>query len=220
MSLMKNHRSNKHLDPKAPFVIDTHDLGRSPGSMRELTREASVPRAIGNDVIAIPEGTTVDLDIRMEAVVQGVLITGRIAGKAVGECVRCLDPVTIPLDLYFQELFTYEPETRGKSRDKEIDLEDEEDPLPQLIEELADLEPTLVDVVVPNLPYQPHCRPDCPGLCPECGESLAKDPIHQHAVPDNRWGGLAGLVFEESASVGDTKHLSDDGSSQREQEES
>lgn len=210
-------RSNKHLDPKAPFVIDTHDLSRSPGSMREITRKVSAPQAIGNDVIAIPEGSPVELSMRLEAVVQGVLITGRATAVATGECVRCLEPVTIPLELRFQELFTYEPESRD--RNKEIDLDDE-DPLPQLIDEMADLEPAIIDAAVLNLPYQPHCRPDCPGLCPECGEPLAKDPTHKHAVVDSRWSELSGLVFEDSTSVGDTKHLSDDGSSQHEQEES
>jgi len=188
--------------------------------MREVLLEVEVPRAIGNDVIAIPEGSLIILNVRMEAVVQGVLFTGRVAGLAVGECVRCLEQVDIPLDLYFQELFTYEPETRSRGKEVDLDPEDEEDPLPTLVEELADLEPTLVDVVVPNLPYRPLCQPGCPGLCPECGALLAQDPTHQHDLTDNRWSGLSGLVFEESASVGDTKHLSDDGSSQREQEES
>lgn len=212
-----NRHSSKHLDPKAPFVVDTHDLGRSPGSMREIIRQVSTPVAIGNDVIAIQEGSPVDLNMRLEAVVEGVLITGRLRGEAHGECVRCLEPVTMPLDLGFQELFTYEPETRDRSR--EIDL-DEEDPLPELVGDLADLEATLIDAVVLNLPYQPHCRPDCPGLCPECGALLAKDPTHHHEAADSRWSGLAGLVFEDSPSLGDTKHLSDGGSSQREQEES
>lgn len=212
-----NRRSNKHLDPKGPFVIDTHDLPRSPGSMREITRQVQAPHHIGNDVIGIAEGAPVEFSMRLEAVVEGVLITGRATATATGECVRCLEPMTLPLDLHFQELFTYEPESRD--RKKEIDLEDV-DPLPELVDQMADLEPALIDAAVLNLPYQPHCRPDCPGLCPECGELLSNDPTHHHAATDTRWSGLAGLVFEDSASVGDTKHLSDDGSSQHEQEES
>jgi uncharacterized protein len=185
-------RSNKHLDPKAPLVVDTHELGRSPGSMREITRQVLAPRAIGNFVIAIPEGSPMELTMRLE-------------------------PVTIPLDLHFQELFTYEPDLKGRKH--EIDLDDE-DPLPQLIDEMADLEPAIIDAAVLALPYQPHCRADCPGLCSECGQPLAADPTHHHEPADSRWSGLSGLVFEDSASVGDTKHLSDDGSSLLEQEES
>jgi uncharacterized protein len=210
-------RSNKHLDPKAPLVVDTHELGRSPGSMREITRQVLAPRAIGNFVIAIPEGSPMELTMRLEAVVQGVLITGQATAQASGECVRCLEPITIPLDLHFQELFTYEPDLKGRKH--EIDLDDE-DPLPQLIDEMADLEPVIIDAAVLALPYQPHCRADCPGLCSECGQSLAADPAHHHEPADSRWSGLSGLVFEDSASVGDTKHLSDDGSSLLEQEES
>jgi uncharacterized protein len=210
-------RSNKHLDPKAPLVVDTHELGRSPGSMREITRQVLAPRAIGNFVIAIPEGSPMELTMRLETVVQGVLITGQATAQASGECVRCLEPITIPLDLHFQELFTYEPDLKGRKH--EIDLDDE-DPLPQLIDEMADLEPAIIDAAVLALPYQPHCRADCPGLCSECGQPLAADPTHHHEPADSRWSGLSGLVFEDSASVGDTKHLSDDGSSLLEQEES
>jgi uncharacterized protein len=173
-------RPSKHLDPKAPFVVDTHDLGRSPGTMREITRHVQVPRPIGNYVIAIPEGAPMDLAMRLTAVVEGVLISGR---------------------------------------KREIDLDDE-DPLPQLIDEMANIEPAVIDAAVLNLPYKPLCGPDCPGLCAECGEPLAADPTHHHEPADSRWAGLSGLVFEDSASVGDTKHLSDDGSSLLEQEES
>jgi uncharacterized protein len=210
-------RPSKHLDPKAPFVVDTHDLGRSPGTMREITRHVEVPRPIGNYVIAIPEGAPMDLAMRLTAVVEGVLISGQASAIAAGECVRCLEPVTIPLDLQFQELFTYEPDLKGRKR--EIDLDDE-DPLPQLIDEMANIEPAVIDAAVLNLPYKPLCGPDCPGLCAECGEPLAADPTHHHEPADSRWAGLSGLVFEDSASVGDTKHLSDDGSSLLEQEES
>jgi uncharacterized protein len=212
-----NRRPTKHLDPKGAYVIDTHELGRSPGSSGELTRLVQAPHAIGNDVIAILEGSPIEFSMRLEAVVQGVLITGQASAQASGECVRCLEPLTIPLEIRFQELFTYEPDSKGHRR--EIDLDDE-DPLPELIDEMADLEPAIIDAAVLNLPNQPHCRPDCPGLCPECGQVLATDPGHRHDPVDSRWAGLSGLVFEDSASVGDTEHLSDGGSSLLDQEES
>ena len=60
-----------------------------------------------------------------------------------------------------------------------------------LIEDgLIDLEPVLRDTVVPALPFQPVCRPDCPGLCSECGISLAEDSGHHHDVIDPRWAAL------------------------------
>ena len=211
------NRHVKHLDPRAPFVIDTHDLGRSPGSMRELERFDEAPQAIGIDVIAIRKGSSIKLSLRLEAVVQGVLITGRAVAKASGECVRCLEPVTLPLDVYFQELFTYEPEPKQRKTAQDYD---DDDPLPELIDGMADLGPALIDAVVLNLPYQPLCRPDCAGLCPDCGQLLAADPTHKHSRNDSRWAHLTGLVFEDSVSIGDTEHLGDGSSSQHEQEES
>ena len=46
--------------------------------------------------------------------------------------------------------------------------------------DLIDLEPVLRDAVVLELPFQPLCRPDCAGLCPECGANLNDDPGTSH----------------------------------------
>jgi len=59
---------------------------------------------------------------------------------------------------------------------------------------LIGLEPLLRDTVVPALPFQPVCRPDCPGLCSECGMPLAEDPEHQHDQIDPRWAALSALA--------------------------
>ena len=61
--------------------------------------------------------------------------------------------------------------------------------------DLLDLEPVLRDAVVLALPFQPLCRPDCLGLCPECGARLADDPDHTHDAPiDPRWAQLQQLA--------------------------
>ena len=61
--------------------------------------------------------------------------------------------------------------------------------------DLLDLEPTFRDAVVLALPMSPRCRPDCPGLCVECGIPLAEaGPDHRHRdAPDPRWAGLSKL---------------------------
>jgi len=44
------------------------------------------------------------------------------------------------------------------------------------------------DAVVLSLPLTPLCRPDCAGLCAECGERLDDLPAdHSHTVIDPRW---------------------------------
>ena len=63
---------------------------------------------------------------------------------------------------------------------------------------LIDLEPVLRDTVVPALPFQPVCRPDCPGLCSECGKPLAEDPDHQHDLIDPRWAALSAMTEQPS----------------------
>jgi len=152
--------------------------------MRKVRREVEAPADLGTEVIGIPEGTVLELDLRLEAVMEGVLVTGTVRGRAAGECVRCLDDVEQVIDADLQELFAY-PGRKPEG-------EDDED-LRELEDELIDLEPAVRDAVVPALPFQPVCRDDCPGLCAQCGARLADDPGHQHESADPRWAALQGL---------------------------
>ena len=72
------------------------------------------------------------------------------------------------------------------------------DEVRQLEGDLLDLEPLVRDAVVLELPFQPLCSDDCPGLCPECGARLADNPDHAHdAATDPRWAGLVALQQDE-----------------------
>ncbi len=177
-----------HLDPRSPFVLDTHELGRRPGSMRVAHRTVGAPEGLGTDVIGIPTASDLELDLRLEAVMEGVLVSGNVRGRAVGECARCLDEVVVEVDVPVQELYVY-PERAAVAVE---DGDDEED-VRELDGDLVDLEPALRDVVVTALPFQPLCRPDCPGLCSLCGAHLADDPDHSHETLDPRWAALGGL---------------------------
>lgn len=180
---MTGKESRNALDPRSPMVLDTSELGARPGAMRELRRTVAAPDLIGTEVIGIPAGAEIDLDLRLEAVTEGVLVSGTARARAVGECVRCLDEVGLDLTVDIQELYVYP----GRARS-----EDEEEP--QLQGELIDLDPLLRDAVVPTLPFQPRCSPDCPGLCSECGARLADDPDHAHDLVDPRWAALRTLT--------------------------
>ena len=57
----------------------------------------------------------------------------------------------------------------------------------------ADIESLLRDELVESLPLQPLCKPDCRGLCPQCGVNLNEHPDHHHDVTDIRWAALKGL---------------------------
>jgi len=172
------------LDPRAPLVLDTRELGRRPGSQREVTLAAQAPADLGIQVLGVAEGAPVEVDLRLEAVMEGVLVTGTARATLTGECARCLEPIADEIDVRFQELFVYEDHAPA----------DEDDEVSTLQDDLIDLEPLLRDAVVLALPFQPLCRDDCPGLCTECGARLADDPDHAHeAAIDPRWASLATL---------------------------
>jgi uncharacterized protein len=172
-------------------VLDTRELGRRPGSQHEVTRTVPAPAELGIEVLHVPEGSPVEIDLRLEAVMEGVLVTGTATAALEGECARCLEPIDDDVDVTFQELFVYDDQSHAPADDE---LDDEAS---RLEGDLLDLEPLLRDAVVLVLPFQPLCEDDCPGLCVECGARLADDPDHAHeAAIDPRWAGLASLQQE------------------------
>lgn len=180
------------LDPRAPLVLDTRELGRRPGSQRTVSLDVPAPAELGIEVLGVPEGSPVHLDLRLEAVMEGVLVTGTAEAALEGECARCLEPIEDDVQVDLQELFVYDD-----GGQPEEDTEGELD-VSRLEGDLLDLEPVLRDAVVLALPFQPLCRDDCPGLCPECGARLADDPEHRHDDPvDPRWAALSGLAVPD-----------------------
>ncbi len=180
-----------HQDIEGPWVLDTRELVRRPGTMRSVTTVVKAPEPIGTDVIAIAADHPVELEVRMESVVEGVLASGSVQAVATGVCVRCLEPIDVDVDVTFQELFAY-PDRAAHHQSVGADEEQEADH--RLDQDLMDLEELVRDAVVTTLPFRPVCRDDCPGLCSECGAHLADDPDHQHDVTDPRWAALAAHV--------------------------
>ena len=184
-----------------PFTLNTHDLPRRAGEMKEYQLDIPAHARIGIPLIAVPEGDLVELDIRLESVAQGVLASAEIYAVAHGECIRCLDPVEVVIDRKIQELYRYEP-TNEKGRkkrreDEDVDLEGEEEL--QMEGDLMDLEIPIIDAIILTLPVNPLCSDECLGLCPDCGEKWEKLPEgHAHEVIDARWSGLDGLDFGNS----------------------
>jgi DUF177 domain-containing protein len=183
------HGSRKNLtriDPRDPFVIDTHALGRRPGSMRKDSRHVPAPVDLGVEMVGVPAGADIELDIRLEAVMEGVLVSGTARAPLSGECARCLDPLTSSIEVDFQELYVYSDTRSGESAE-----EDER----RLEGDLIDLEPVVRDAMVLALPLSPLCRDDCPGLCADCGVRLAEaGPGHRHDAADPRWVALQGIL--------------------------
>lgn len=139
-------------------------------------------------MIGVPTGSDIELDLRLEAVMEGVLVSGTVRARTVGECVRCLDEVVDDVEVPIQELYVY-PERAEVAAENG----DEDEDLRELDGDLVDVEPALRDAVVTALPFRPLCREDCPGLCSVCGAHLADDPGHSHETLDPRWAALGGL---------------------------
>jgi uncharacterized protein len=162
-------KSPTTLDPRGVLVFDTRALGRQAGAAREESRTIPAPDSLRVELAGVPAGADVDLSVQLEAVSEGVLVTGTATALVVGECARCLEPLTSSVEASFQELYHYEP---SRSEDDEDDL--------LLDGDLLDLEPVLRDAVVLALPLSPLCTEDCPGLCVQCGVRLADAPGHRH----------------------------------------
>ena len=184
------------LDPRAPFVVDTRDLGRRAGAMKDLHLTVPAAKGWGSGLARVPEGSDLDLDLRLESVVEGVLVSGTARARIDAECARCLEPCAWEERADIQELFVYPPQdARGRRVDEEVD--DEKDAPPVIEDDLIDLEEMVRDAVVLRLPIAPLCREDCPGLCVECGVLLAEAPGHRHDVHDPRWAALGALLADE-----------------------
>lgn len=168
----------------AGFVLDVRSLGRAPGSMRELRRTVTTTEQLGLDLIGVPVGAEVELDLRLQSVSEGVLVTGTLDAPVTGECSRCLEQFTDTVQLSLTELFAYP--------DSATDQTSADDEIYRMSDDLIDLEPLVVDQLGIELPLQPLCSPDCPGLCPECGVRMAiAGSDHRHEILDPRWAGLA-----------------------------
>lgn len=189
------------------FLLNTHELPRRAGEMREYELDIEAPFRVGVPLIGVPEGDIVEVDVRCESVTEGILVTADIYTVAQGECIRCLDPVELVIDRKIQELYRYvATDDKGKkSRKKEeenlIDLEEEE--VLYVEGEQVNLELPILDAIILTLPVNPLCDEDCLGLCPDCGEkweSLPED--HAHDVVDARWAGLLDIQKDLKPDLG------------------
>jgi uncharacterized protein len=206
-TVMPNTRTNA---PRGALVFDMRSLSRQAGSARERTLIVPAPADLRLELAGVPLGAEVELDLRFEAVTEGVLVTGSATAPLVGECARCLTPLTSTVTASLTELYLYEPERprdgrrthdnqekhdghhrhdKHEGHEEQSERDDEER---YLDGDLLDLEPAFRDAVVLALPMSPVCRPDCPGLCVECGVPLADaSPGHRHEdAPDPRWAAL------------------------------
>ncbi|WP_239311302.1 MULTISPECIES: DUF177 domain-containing protein [unclassified Frankia] len=184
--------SSHRRSPRGPLVLDIRELGRRAGSMKHVVTQVPAPAELGNEMIKVSPGALIELAVRLESVMEGVLVSGTASTPLAGECSRCLDPFEDEAAVDIRELFYYPDRVVG-------DVDD--DDCPQIVNDHIDLLPALRDALVLNLPLSPCCRPDCAGLCVDCGARLDDlEPGHTHEQVDPRWAALPSLV-ENSALI-------------------
>ncbi|HEY6309477.1 MAG TPA: YceD family protein [Streptosporangiaceae bacterium] len=211
--------------PRGALVFDMRSLSRQAGSARERKLTVPAPEDLRLELVGVPAGAGVELDLRFEAVSEGVLVTGFATAPLAGECARCLAPLASTVTASFTELYLYDDERRHGSReahdgrrghdkhdkhdrlnqlDKHDEQSEQDDEERYLDSDLLDLEPAFRDAVVLALPMSPLCRDDCPGLCVECGVPLADaGPGHRHEdAPDPRWAALKQLDGQTTTQPG------------------
>ena len=197
-TVMPHTRTNA---PRGALVFDMRTLGRQAGTARTQQLTVPAPDDLRLELARVPVGTDVHLDVKFEAVSEGVLVTGSATAPLAGECARCLTPLTATVTASFTELYLYDRHDKHDRHDKRdkhdrFDEDEEQDEEELYLDgDLLDLEPVLRDAVVLALPMSPLCREDCPGLCVECGVPLADaGPGHGHDdPPDPRWAALEQL---------------------------
>lgn len=98
--------------------------------------------------------------VRVSKTGQGILVDADFKAVTTVECVRCLCEFNQPVHTQFQELFAFK---HNQVTDSGLVLAEDGN---------IDLAPLIREYFLLEVPIKPICRPDCRGLCPECGANL------------------------------------------------
>jgi uncharacterized protein len=152
-------------------------LRKRPGSRRRLKVLGPIAELeVSNS--RVRDGSDVDVDVVLESMLGGIVVTGTVEATWEGECRRCLEPATGRLAARVREIFS-------DDADPELSY--------AMTADWLDLEPLAHDACILELPLAPLCGPDCLGLCPECGANRNHETCTCKEKTDPRWAALAGL---------------------------
>lgn len=190
----------------SPWAVSVAQVASRPGQSKEIDATFPAPSSIGDEIVGVDEGTDVSVVGSFDSIVDGLILNARISAPVHAECTRCLKPIQRDWTVNVTSFFPYEDKSAagkggkaGKNgKEEEVDIiagEDEAEDTYPLLDggAWADLEALLRDTLVEELPLQPLCKPDCKGLCSQCGIDLNENPDHQHDMTDIRFAALEGL---------------------------
>ncbi len=121
--------------------------------------------------------------LRLTRTDKRVLAEGRLETRVPAECVRCLESFALPLVIHFEELLTLFP---AAPEDKTYHIGEDG---------YFNLDRPMAEQIQLSIPMHAICRPDCKGLCSECGQNLNQGTCHCHDEPvDPRLAALSALL--------------------------
>ncbi len=163
------------------LTLSVAEILDRPGEYRDL-RLARPVEGVATGLARL-EPVPVEAVLRAESVMEGILITGSLEGRAALECARCLTPFSSVISVDACELYA-DPAKAPPDGDEVYVIEGLD----------IDLEPMLRDALTLTLPLHPLCRADCMGLCARCGRDLNKGSCScVEADTDPRWAPLGDL---------------------------
>ena len=167
-------------------AIDVRDLIGQPGSSRRNRSESAV-EDLGTELAKVREETPVVSDLLLEALVEGILVSGALSGSLVLRCARCLTEFGQAFAVEVHEMFIVEPA-------------DDTDDYPLDPDGMLEIDQMVRDAIGVELPFSPLCRSDCQGLCPTCGGDRNLGECPGHVETDPRWAALEQLAttFDEN----------------------
>jgi len=165
--------------------FDLARLGLTSGEGRRLDLHVIVePFSYGGQDYVVPSDL---VPVRMDVsriTGPGYALRLRFGATLSGPCVRCLEPARPEVEVDARDVHV-----PGGGDELESEYFNSEDDL--------DLAAWARDAYALALPPAVLCRPDCAGLCPQCGADLNEEPAHEHErEPDARWAKLSELSFE------------------------
>jgi uncharacterized protein len=133
----------------------------------------------GQRYVPVPE--TIEAALTITRAVTGTVFTLDFSVSLHGPCYRCLGDAMLEIPIHAREYQASSPD-------------DDELRTPYLVENRLEVSAWARDAVALALPDKILCRPDCAGLCPECGKNLNDEPhIHEETTVDPRWAALEAL---------------------------
>jgi uncharacterized protein len=186
----RDHRSDRPLDTAGdPLTFALAGLlGEAPGAVRSFDIEGVAVQPEDTARVSRPlQGT-----VRLLRTNRGLVLETDLRTALDGECARCLRSLETPVRLRIRE------EVRPSidfGSGQEVPEEEDEDPEATRLNDHHELElrPLVHEAISLAEPIAPVCEPDCPGLCPECGQRMEPGHEHDDAPIDPRLEALRGF---------------------------